>query len=190
MLWEVCGLPTSVVETAAGMAFGFRKAFLGSFIGKSCGSSLAFLLGRTVLSDRVRQKLEQVGGEPFGLIERGVQHHPIRSAFIVRYSVFPQIIKNFGISMTKPVSYPLFLLTIIVHGMPFSVLWAALGYDTSMRLRAASQLLRGEGDGNDVIVVPKNYILNGLLIFVTIFGFVVSPALTGWWLADLRNEAK
>lgn len=149
------------------------------------------MLGRTVLSDMVRQKLENAG-EPFRLIERGVQHHPIRSAFIVRYSVLPQIIKNFGISMTKPVSYPVFLLTIIVHGMPFSLLWAALGYDSSVRLRAASQvLLGGGGDGKDVAAVPKNYILNGLLIFVTIFGFVVSPAITGWWFSDIaRVEAK
>ena len=177
IFWEVCGLPTSVVETAAGMAFGFRRAFLGSFLGKSLGSSLAFALGRTLLSDMVRQKLENV--EPFGLIERGVEHHPIRSAFIVRYSVLPQIVKNFGVSMTKPVSYPIFLMTIVVHGFPFSLLWAALGYDSSVRLRA-SQL--GE-------IVPKNYILNGLLVFVTVFGFVVSPAITGWWLADLRKEA-
>jgi len=177
IFWEVCGLPTSVVETAAGMAFGFRKAFLGSFIGKSCGSSLAFILGRTLFSDMVRTKLEDI--EAFGLIERGVEHHPVRSAFIVRYSVLPQIVKNFGISMTKPVSYPTFLLTIIVHGLPFSLLWAALGYDSSVRLRASHL---GE-------VVPKNYVLNGLLVFVTVFGFVVSPAITGWWLADLRKEA-
>lgn len=177
-MWEVCGLPTSVVETAAGMAFGFRKAFLGSFLGKSCGSSLAFLLGRTMLSDIVRRKLLKNVGDSFLLIERGVQLHPIRSAFIVRYSVLPQIIKNFGISMTRPVSYPIFLLTIIVHGLPFSLLWAALGYDSSLRLRNAS-----------VAVVPKNHILNALLVFVTVFGFVVSPAITGWWLADLRKEA-
>jgi uncharacterized membrane protein YdjX (TVP38/TMEM64 family) len=177
IFWEVCGLPTSVVETAAGMAFGFRKAFLGSFIGKSCGSSLAFVLGRTLFSDIVRTKLEDI--EAFSLIERGVEHHPVRSAFIVRYSVLPQIVKNFGISMTRPVSYPTFLLTIIVHGLPFSMLWAALGYDSSVRLRASHL---GE-------VVPKNYVLNGLLVFVTVFGFVVSPAITGWWLADLRKEA-
>jgi hypothetical protein len=94
--------------------------------------------------------------------------------------------------MTKPVSYPVFLLTTIVHGMPFSLLWAAFGYDSSVRLRAASQVLLGGGRvGEDVAAaVPKNHVLNGLLIFVTIFGFVVSPAITGWWLADLRNEAK
>ncbi len=177
IFWEVCGLPTSVVETAAGMAFGFRDAFVCSFLGKSCGSSLAFVLGRTLLSDVVSQKVE--GIESFSLIERGVRLHPIRSAFIVRYSPLPQIVKNFGISMTKPVTYPMFFLTVVVHGLPFSLLWAALGYDSSVRLRASQM---GE-------IVPTNYILNGLLVFVTVFGFVFSPAITGWWLADLRNKA-
>jgi len=35
--WEVLGLPTSLVETAAGMAFGLRKAFIANATGKSMG---------------------------------------------------------------------------------------------------------------------------------------------------------
>jgi hypothetical protein len=45
--------------------------------------------------------------------------------------------------------------------------------------------LRGRGGGG---IIPANLVLNGLLAFVTVFGFVVSPAITGWWLADLRKE--
>jgi len=37
--------------------------------------------------------------------------------------------------------------------------------------------------------MAANVVLNSLLIFVTVFGFVVSPAITGWWLADLRKES-
>ena len=38
VFYETCGLPTSVVETAAGMAFGMKHGLICSFIGKTCGS--------------------------------------------------------------------------------------------------------------------------------------------------------
>lgn len=177
MFWECCGLPTSVVETAAGMAFGFKDGLIGSFVGKTCGSLLAFTLGRTLLSSVVGEKMEE--NDIFGLVERGVQRHPIRSSLIVRYSPFPQLIKNFALSLTTPVTFPIFLLAISIHGLPFSLLWAALGNDSSLRLRASEV---GE-------TMAANVVLNSLLIFVTVFGFVVSPAITGWWLADLRKES-
>mmetsp|Transcript_6846 Transcript_6846/g.11517 ORF Transcript_6846/g.11517 Transcript_6846/m.11517 type:complete len:339 (-) Transcript_6846:147-1163(-) len=177
MLWECCGLPTSVVETAAAMAFGFKGGLIGSFVGKTCGSLLAFTLGRTLLSNVVGEKMEE--NDLFGLVERGVQRHPVKSSLIVRYSPFPQLIKNFALSLTKPVTFPIFLLAISIHGFPFSLLWAALGNDSSMRLRASEM---GE-------TMAANLVLNSLLIFVTVFGFVVSPAITGWWLADLRKES-
>jgi uncharacterized membrane protein YdjX (TVP38/TMEM64 family) len=177
MFWECCGLPTSVVETAAGMAFGFKGGLIASFVGKTCGSLLAFTLGRTELSNIVGKKMEE--NDIFGLVERGVQRHPVKSALIVRYSPFPQLIKNFALSLTKPVTWPIFLLAITIHGFPFSLLWAALGNDSSMRLRASEM---GE-------TMAANVVLNSLLIFVTVFGFVVSPAITGWWLADLRKES-
>ncbi|KAL7531333.1 hypothetical protein ACHAXR_003983, partial [Thalassiosira sp. AJA248-18] len=174
--WEVCGLPTSVVETAAGMAFGFKKGLLCSFVGKTCGSIVAFTLGRTLLINSVGKKMEE--NKSFELVERGVARDPMLSALVIRYSPFPQLIKNFMLSVTKPVTYPIFILAISIHGFPFSLLWAALGNDSSLRLRASEA---GE-------TMAANVILNGLLVFVTIFGFVVSPAVTGWWLAKLRKE--
>ncbi|KAL3791849.1 hypothetical protein ACHAW5_002900 [Stephanodiscus triporus] len=175
-LWEACGLPTSVVETAAGMAFGRRRGLLGSFVGKTLGSCLAFVLGRTLLSEIVSSRME--GSEAFGAVVRGASRNPVRTAFVVRYSVFPQAIKNFGMALTTPVSFPVFLSSAVVHGLPFSTLWAALGDDAGARLRAS------ESGGE----MPANLVLNGLLAFVTIFGFVVSPTITGLWLADLRGE--
>ncbi len=175
--WEVCGLPTSIVETAAGMAFGFKQGLLGSFIGKTLGSITAFLLGRTLLSRVVQNIMEE--NETLQLIDQSVARHPVKSALIVRYSVFPQLIKNFGLSLTKPVSLPIFIAAIVIHGFPFSLLWAALGNDSLMRLRA-SEL--GEP-------MAANIVLNLSLVFVTFFGFVVSPAVTGWWLADVRKES-
>jgi len=37
MLWESCSLPTTPVETSAGMVLGIRKAFVANFIGKNSG---------------------------------------------------------------------------------------------------------------------------------------------------------
>ena len=118
IFYETCGMPTSVVETCAGMAFGFQNGLICSFIGKTCGSILAFTLGRTLLSNYVGNKMKD--NESFSLIERGVAKNPTQSALIVRYSPFPQLIKNFSLSLTKSVSYPIFLLAILIHGLPFS----------------------------------------------------------------------
>ena len=174
-IWEVCGLPTSLVETAASMAFGLRRGLLGSFVGKSCGSCIAFALGRTLLSNVVSRRLEST--EPYETVVRGAARNPIRAAFVVRYSVFPQLVKNYGMSLCKPVSFSTFFVSIVVHGFPFSLLWAALGQDAGLRLRASEAGME----------MAANILLNGLLAFVTIFGFVVSPTITGLWLADLRK---
>ena len=174
-IWEVCGLPTSIVESAAGMAFGLRRGLLGSFVGKSCGSCMAFALGRTLLSNVVSRRME--GTEPYETVVRGAARNPIRAAFVVRYSVFPQLVKNFGMSLCRPVSFSTFFLSIMVHGFPFSLLWAALGQDAGLRLRASEAGME----------MAANILLNGLLALVTVFGFVVSPTITGLWLADLRK---
>jgi len=175
IFWEACGLTTAPVETAASMAFGYWRGLLGSFLGKSLGAILAFALGRTLLSDIASKKMEE--SKHFGLIEREVASNPMRSALIMRYSPFPELIKNFALSITRPVTYPMFVAAIFVHGLPFSMLWAWLGNDSSLRLRAAEA---GE-------TMAANVILNGLLVFVTVFGFVISPAVTGWWLRDLSR---
>ena len=172
----MCGLPTSVVETAAGMAFGFREGLIGSFVGKTLGSIGAFLLGRSLLKQLVEKSLGE--NETLNLMEKSVERHPVRSALIVRYSPFPQLIKNFGLSMLPPVSLQHFVLAIVVHGLPFSILWACLGHDSSLRLKAQ--------EADDSFEV--NWILNGCLVFVTVFGFVISPVVTGWWLTDLRRD--
>lgn len=176
IFWETCGLPTSVVETAAGMAFGFKDGLLCSFVGKTLGSILAFTLGRSFCHSFVKKQLQN--NEVLELMERSVAKSPMQSALIVRYSPFPQLIKNFGLSMMEPVQLTVFLLAICIHGFPFSILWAALGHDSSLRLRA-------EENGQSLAV---NWVLNGALVFVTVFGFIVSPAITGWWLAGLRKN--
>ena len=176
IFWETCGLPTSVVETAAGMAFGFNNGLLCSFVGKTLGSILAFTLGRSFCRAFVKKQLQN--NEVLKLIERSVAESPIQSALVVRYSPFPQLIKNFGLSIMESVTLPVFLLAICIHGFPFSILWAALGQDSSVRLRA-------EENGQSLDV---NWVLNGALLFVTMFGFIVSPAVTGWWLAGLRKD--
>jgi hypothetical protein len=36
--------------------------------------------------------------------------------------------------------------------------------------------------------LDANWVLNGALVFVTVFGFVISPVITGWWLAGLKKD--
>jgi hypothetical protein len=70
IFWETCGLPTSVVETAAGMAFAFSNALLCSFVGKTLGSILAFTLGRSLCHSFVKKQLQD--NEVLELMEKSV----------------------------------------------------------------------------------------------------------------------
>ena len=100
-----------------------------------------------------------------------------KCVLLVQGNPWLDYIKNYALSMTK-LSYPIFILAVIVHGFPFSFLWAAVGNDANLRLRT---LEMGE-------TMAANAVLNWSVIFVFIFGFVISPSVTGWWLADLRQE--
>lgn len=170
--WETIGLSTIPVETAAGMAFGWKRSLVASTCGKLLGAATAFLLGRHVLQHWVRQKLET--NDNFQLIEASVAHNPIRTAILLKYSCFPEFVKNFGTSLLKPVPLWGFLLATLVHGGPFTALWSWLGDDAALRLTTPD--------------LPANRALQATLMIAMTVGLVLSPAAMAWWFRDLRNQ--
>ena len=57
-VWELLGMSTIPVETAAGMVFGFRVGFWASAGGKLLGACMGFILGRTLLQNFIGHRLE------------------------------------------------------------------------------------------------------------------------------------
>ena len=102
MLWEAVGLSTIPVETAAGMAFGWKAARY-SLAGKLLGAFLAFAVGRFVLAGSSSRLLannptfqQLVCAEKNDTKRRTTKSHhpPLLTAFLIKFSVFPETIKN------------------------------------------------------------------------------------------------
>lgn len=172
-MWEMCGLATLPVETAAGMAFGFRKGTIASGLGKMLGALIAFLLGRYVMMDWVQLKLKD--NYVMQLVDGSAEANPLKVAFLMRFSCFPEFIKNFGLSILTPVTTTMFAVATMFHGWIFTALWTYLGADTVRHLQDKS--------------LPANRVLQVLLVAAAVNGIVVSPAIMAWWVRDLKQQS-
>lgn len=190
--WELLGLSTIPVETAAAMVFGY-SAMIPSALGKLLGAVTAYTLGRTVLSNWATRKLSSQ--KIFQLLESGSHHHkgskhnklhikkdkldfmrtPFATAMLIKYSCFPEFIKNFGSSLILPVTIDKFILATMIHGWSFTALWTVLGVDASLRLVHPSR--------------PRNMGLTVCIALTFVIGFVLSPALMVWWIRDLQQRS-
>lgn len=196
--WELLGLSTIPVETAAGMVFGFGPAAVSSLTGKLCGAFAAYMLGRkTALRGwMVQQRAVQQSTILQLLINSGSSsdtvatsttstatnaarpHPPLLTAFLMKFSCFPEAIKNVGSSLIHDIQPWMFLLVTLVHGGAYTLLWTWLGVDTAARLNNAP---------NDV--VPTNHGLRVALVASVISGFVLTPLAMVWWVRDLQRKA-
>ncbi len=173
-LWEFAGFSTIPVETAAGMAFGWERGLAASGAGKMLGAVAAFSLGRSVLADWVRSRLGD--NSILQLIDGSVAAHPLKVSFLLKYSCFPEMIKNFGSATLKPIRLWMFILATAVHGWSFTMLWTYLGLDTAKRLKNEA--------------MPPDRVLHAALVAAMLVGIVISPLLMAWWVRDMRNQAK
>ena len=171
ILWGMFGLTTVPVESAAGMAFGWKAVYLNA-AGKMLASLAAYTMGRLFLEDHVVSKLED--NEIFGLVEKSVGKKPYRTSIIVRLGPFPELVKNVGLSVLPPVGFGIFTLATFTQVFPFTLLWTWLGCDSVARMR------------DDTL--PANKLLAAILLGVTIFGIFGAPAMIGLWVRDMKLE--
>ena len=174
-VWEILGLSTIPVETAAGMVFGFPRGVLASGTGKMMGAFGAFWMGRSLLSQWVRTKLSQ--NPVWSTLDKSTQvHSPLMVALLMKFSCFPEFIKNFG-SSCLDMPFAAFVVASCVHGLTYTALWTFLGVDAAKRLEDPT--------------VPANIALQVTLFVAALVGLVGSPVLMAWWIRDMtkRNAA-
>ena len=172
-IWELLGLSTIPVETAAGMVFGLKRGLLASGAGKLLGASAAFWLGRGLLAQYVHEKLKQ--NTIWSVLNRSTDvHPPLVVALLMKFSCFPEFVKNFGSSCLN-MTYKTFLTATAIHGLMFSFLWTALGEDAAARLENAS--------------LAANVPLQVALVLAVMLGLVGSPLLMAWWIRDMKKLA-
>ena len=169
-LWEAGGISTIPVETAAGMVFGW-SAILASTMGKLMGATLAFTMGRGFLSHAVQEKFGENG--TLRLVQHAVKEHPLRTAFLMKYSCFPETIKNYGSSLFTEIQYWMFALATVVHGTPFTCVWTWLGIDSAKRL---------------LETLPVDRALQVTLGVTMFIGVVITPLVMAWWIRDMKRR--
>ena len=167
--WEMLGMSTIPVETAAGMIFGWRGALLSGG-GKLLGAIIAFCIGRFgILADWIQSTLAK--NSFLNLVKEETESKPFQVALLLKFSCFPETIKNYGSAFLFPIRLWMFMSATIVHGWTFSALWTYLGVDTAKRLVDPS--------------LPADARLQLLILLSIINGIFVSPGLMVYWIRDL-----
>jgi uncharacterized membrane protein YdjX (TVP38/TMEM64 family) len=176
-VWELLGMSTIPVETAAGMVFGFRNGFVASAIGKLVGALSAYALGRGILKKFVLEKTRD--NRVLKLIDSSVKSHPFRTCLLMRYSCFPEFVKNCGASLFDPIKTWMFILSVMMHGWLYTACWTYFGVDTARRLEphAGSQLL-----------LPADRLAKFSVAWATIVGMVLTPLIMAWWIRDMQQS--
>jgi uncharacterized membrane protein YdjX (TVP38/TMEM64 family) len=118
---------------------------------------------------------------------------PLQTALLMKFSCFPEAMKNFGCSLLLPVQLWMFVLATAVHGGCYTALWTWLGVDTAKRLQhhhaSVSSVSVSSVSQSQIVLLPANVPLQVTLVFAGVIGVVVSPLLMAWWLRTLKRQA-
>ncbi|CAJ1944375.1 unnamed protein product [Cylindrotheca closterium] len=171
-LWELFGLSTIPVETAAGMVFGWNGILL-SGSGKLLGAIVAFLLGRYgALAHWIQSKLSS--NSFLQDASHSTEDSPLKVAFLMKMSSFPETIKNYGSALLSPIKLWMFVVATFFHGVTFSALWTYLGVDTAARLENTE--------------LPADGKLQFLLAAALFNGIVISPLSMAYWVKMMQKS--
>jgi hypothetical protein len=208
--WEILGMSTIPVETAAGMVFGFKKGAMASLTGKLLGAGIAFGAGRTFLSQSITQSSMIQKNPIFQLLSSNNNNNisnttttdtnissnsnsikrkyplgrsPLQTAFLMKFSCFPECIKNFGSSIIPVIQPWMFLLVTFLHGGTFTLLWTWLGVDTAARLDHAAV------SSSVMVEMEANRPLQLALLLAGFVGLVLTPVVMAWWIRDLKQQS-
>lgn len=168
--WTMTVGVTTPVETAAGMAFPITQSIPLSAAGKIGGAFFQYTLAKYLFSDYAREKMKD--NEWMSKIDKSFKSHPFGVALIWRFSPLPEFVKNVGPSLVKTLKTRYQLLAILVHGLPFTVLWSCMGAE-------AAAVARGG---------QASVLLKRMVAGITWIGLFVSPTLFGMWLKGLGDD--
>ncbi|KAH7482222.1 hypothetical protein PRIC1_008293 [Phytophthora ramorum] len=118
-------LPSTALEMVAGSLFGVPHAVLVITVGKTGGSTLAFLLGRSmgkeVIGGYLRTKFPTF--RAFSEVLNSPSWKPV---LLYQLSSIPNIVKIYSLAITQ-VSVGRFALSSAVGNVPHAILWAYIG---------------------------------------------------------------
>ena len=183
---ETFGVTTCPIEISGGFVYGIRNGFCINAGGKILGSMIAYTVGRTFLSSKIQSKLlsnnteeyqpdlvennkkdNKKSNEIMKLVQTCVTEEPFTTALVLRFSFFPQLVKNLMLSIMEPIHWRLFIGVYCLQVLPFTLLFTCVGYDSAQRLRIPD--------------LQVNYILSGSILLSTLYGVFGAPSLVAFW---------
>lgn len=121
-------IPATMLEILAGSVFGLAKGTIVNMVGKTCGSVVAFLIGKHLGKERVGSHLH-TKFPMFTALSSVLEGSNRKPLLLIQLSSIPPVIKCYGLSMTN-ISVARFAITSMVGGAPNSALWAYIGSQT------------------------------------------------------------
>jgi uncharacterized membrane protein YdjX (TVP38/TMEM64 family) len=118
-------LPGSILTLGAGFAYGPVYGTLLVMLSSNLGATAAFLLGRTVLRERVARR---IAGDPrFSAVDAAVGAQGFRVVLLLRLSpLFPFNLLNYALGLTR-VRLRDYMLASVVGMFPGTLLYVYLG---------------------------------------------------------------
>jgi uncharacterized membrane protein YdjX (TVP38/TMEM64 family) len=118
-------LPTSFFEMAVGYSFGFHRALMITWVAKSIGGVLSFMLGRTLLRDHVSKLLQE---SPLArALTTTINDKSLIIITLVRVAYIPMAVKNYGLSICPGLNLCVFATVSSLVNLPYSIMWAFWG---------------------------------------------------------------
>ncbi|OQR97875.1 ATP-binding Cassette (ABC) superfamily [Achlya hypogyna] len=121
--------PSTIFDLFAGYTFGVRWGTAVAVTGKVLGSVTAFAVGRYLIQDHVRAKLD-AGRPMFRAWARLIERHEVQFVVLIQLAYLPIALKNYGLSILD-VSFAAFALSTLVIGGIESYLSVVLGHSTT-----------------------------------------------------------
>ena len=152
-------------------------------MGKLCGATTAYIIGRKFLATRIRSKFfpndddtdndTNKSRKILKMVQTSVNDEPFTTALVMRFSFFPHLLKNLLLSIMEPIHLKMFLSVTSIQVLPFTLLFTCLGYDSTLRLSNPD--------------LETNYLLNGCLAACGIYALTVPTGVVALWY---RHKSK
>jgi uncharacterized membrane protein YdjX (TVP38/TMEM64 family) len=149
-------VPQTIFTIAAGLLFGTFKGIIISLAGMAAGSSLAFLLGRKILRERIIRRYSR--SHYFTKIEELSRDHPLKILSLSRVvPILPYPVVNYLWAVTSVGYIPYILLSLLCI-LPETVFLTAGGH------LLQTGLTRGRADWTIVLILLGAGAIAGFLI--------------------------
>ncbi|CAK4705282.1 unnamed protein product [Aphanomyces euteiches] len=170
--------PSTLFDLTAGYLFGFGFGNVVALGGKTFGSVVAFLIGRYVMKDTVRQKLQE--GQPmFRAWALLLDRDQLQFVVLLQLAYIPIFIKNYGLAILH-IPFGLFLWTSIFIGGARTVLTVYIGHSVTKM----AHLFSGEATAAD----SKSHLVQEILIIVTVVSTLLLAIVGGYKTRQYIDE--